>query len=283
MSEYSLVLSDELLKLYTDFTKGERVDKVLLAKFLRYYHGPHITSTKQYFSVIEQDPQLLRQLSGQDGVVTDEELAFDDASLLGQLSGQDDLDKEDDVDEELYKKTKYKIILNTKKSEYPYVNINGDSVEKNFSLTFKKNENRDKLKSLLKALCENAKQIWIFDKYLIKDDTNQTNLKNLLKEILPKKQLKINFCNYFDNNGNSKPHKRDPNLGYKNITTELSRHCNDWKMPPTIVSDPTYRNLHDRYLRIEAANSEKIEIILSSGFFYVLDDTKDISALIREV
>jgi hypothetical protein len=229
--EYSLVLSNELLKLYYNFTSGEDVDKPLLTKLLRYYHENHLSCVEQLNDIENKNDALKTQLAGS-----------------GYIHFED-----------LYKKTKYKIILNTKESRFPYVNINNDQVEKNFSLTFKKNENRDKAIYLLKSLCEDAIQIWIYDKYLTTND-----YKNLIK-FLPKKRLKINFCNNF----------------LEELKKELKKEYSDWYMPT--LNKNIYDNLHDRYLRIEDKNKSKIELILSSGFQYLFDTNKDISILIREI
>ena len=247
MTKFSLVLSDDLLRLYTDFSHGKEVDKSLLQKFLRYYHETHLTCVDQITKI-----------------------GINDSSLKSQLMSSGYINFED-----LYKKTIYKIILDTKNSHYPYININKDSIEKNFSLTFKKNEPRDKAHSLLKSLCENANQIWIFDKYFIDNCTYEN-----LKDFLPRKELKINFCNYLENTNNPKSLELKNN--YKIIIKELKKHCDLWNMPP-MKNDSIYKDLHDRYLRIEDINKNKIELILSSGLNYLYSSDKDISILIREI
>ena len=138
MSEYSLVLSDELLKAYFEFKQGKLNNPRIIERLLNYYHSPHLTNVKQ-LQRINEGQDLLPQLAAQ---------GFNVQTL-----------------ENLVNQTYYKLILNTENSDYPYVNINNDKVEKNFSLTFRQGENRDKAIQLITALCADAKFILIFDKY----------------------------------------------------------------------------------------------------------------------
>jgi hypothetical protein len=158
----ALVLSDELLKCYYDFQNGRVNDRKLLEKFLSYYHAPHKTTVEQLERIGYDDPLLKRRLI-----------------LSGDLSVPL---------EELAQKTFYKVILNTEKSEYPYVNINDDSVEKNFSLTFRIGENRDKLTQMIKAFCQDANTILIFDIYLI---DNKEYTKNFFNELIPRRRVTV--------------------------------------------------------------------------------------------
>lgn len=230
---YHLVLSDELLKLYFDFKNSKDVNADLLTKLLR-YHAPFITSVKQL------------QKIGYDA----------DSAYMTQLLAQELIS---DNLEELAEKTIYKIILNTENSTYPYVNINGDVLEKNFNLSFKSMEKREKAQDLIRALCSNSKNILIYDKY-IKDNWN--NSKKFFELLLPKRKLTIL---YFDNQIKQEQ------------KSELKKICGNW----TIKKDTENRlkSCHDRYLLID----NNIEILLSSGFDYLFDESKDFTCLIRDL
>jgi hypothetical protein len=229
MSDYSLVLSDELLKNYVEFKQGKVNKPKILEHLLNYYHSIHITNTAQLKRINYEDPALLQQLAAQD--------------LISQTL------------DELVNQTRYKLILNTENVDYPYVNIYNDQVEKNFSLTFRKGENRDKAIQLITALCVNAKSILIFDRYFC-NRWNET--QQLFKQIIPNKKLTL---------------LHDGHLEGKQ--SEIKRICNKW----IIKSDrrKTFTNFHDRYLLID----DKIEIMLSSGFDNLFSTDKDLTCLVR--
>jgi len=232
MSAYALVLSDELLSVYFDFRQGKIANSRLLESFLSYYHAPFLTNVEQLKRIgINSEHELIPQLAAQ--------------GFMGESL------------EELAGKTYYKIILNTSSSEYPYVNINCDKVEKNFSLTFKVGEDREKAIQLIKALCDDAKFILIFDPYFC---NNWRNTKNVFHQIIPKKKLTLLDSGH---------------LGTK--TSEIKKIYPEW----IIKSDKknTYTRSHDRYLLID----NEIEVILSSGFDYLFSTHKDLTCVIRSV
>jgi len=229
MNDYSLVLSDDLLQLFLNFKQGKLDDPKLVEKFLSYYHGPYLTCVNQLKRIGIEDTALFQPLANS-GYITQ--------SL-----------------EELAEKTCYKLILNTDKYDYPYVNINNDKVEKNFTLTFKIGEDRDKAIQLITALCSDAKFILIFDFYFC----NQwNNTKRLFQQVIPQKNITL---------------LHDGHLTKK--TSEIKKINTSW----TIKHDTrkTFRNAHDRYLLID----NKIEIILSSGFDNLFSTDKDLTCVIR--
>ncbi|WP_069470230.1 hypothetical protein [Candidatus Marithrix sp. Canyon 246] len=229
MSKYSLVLSDELLALYLDFKDGKVDDCKLLEPFLSYYHAPHLTNVEQLKGIEYEDTELLQQLSAQ--------------GFISQPL------------EELAEQTRYKIILNTEISYFPYVHILKDSIEKNFSLTFRVGENRDKAIQLITALCANAKFILIFDSYFC---DNWQDTQNFFKQIIPKKSLTL----LHEDHLNSK-------------VSEIKKIYAGWKIKPD--SRHMFTKSHDRYLLID----NQIEIILSSGFQYLFATDKDLTCLVR--
>jgi len=202
---------------------------------LSYYHAPYLTNIEQL-----------------------QRLGFKDTSVLQGLAAQGFISQSL---EELAEKTRYKLILNTTSSDYPYVNIHNDKVEKNFSLTFRAGDNRDKAIHLITALCANANSILIFDLYF---SDNWSDTKNFFEYILPKKKLNLLYAN-----SHSKDH-----LNQENISAIKKIHPS-WKVKKDSFN--TFSNAHDRYLLID----NKIEIILSSGFQYLFSTNKDLTCLIR--
>jgi hypothetical protein len=231
MNEEALVLSDELLQCYYDFKNGKVNDSKLLERFLSYYHAPHKTTVEQLKRIGCHDTRLIQQLIRSDSLPL----------------------------EELAQKTFYKIILNTAKSEYPYVNINDDFVENNLSLTFRIGENREKLTKMIKAFCQDANTILIFDKYLI---DNKEYTKQFFEALMPHRRLTVFY---------NKKHLN------QRIKTEIKKICKDWFLKEDTKSH--LENSHDRYLIID----NKTEIILSSGFRNLFDISSDITCLIRKM
>lgn len=156
--------------------------------------------------------------------------------------------------EELAGKTKYKVILSTDKSDYPYININHDNIENNFTGTFLRNESRDKAIKHIKALCNDAKNnIVVYDKYFNDKESNADTLADLL----PKKKLEIIYqLNTFSQVQKDK----------------LKNACPSWTL-----RDDNFQDCHDRYLIID----NKVEIILTSGFWYLNNISKEITYIVR--
>lgn len=154
--------------------------------------------------------------------------------------------------EDLVQNTIYKIILCTDKDYYPYVNINGDKIENNLTACFFKRESRQKAIEHITALCKKAKNISIYDKYSFQNGANT----ELLKSILPLKDLSITYDSQYI------------------VITTLQEYCDKW----TFI-DRTLPEYHDRYLVID----DKIEIILTSGFNYLIKNEKEFTYIVRPV
>ncbi len=163
--EHKIVLSDELLKEYYKFKRSSDFDKNLIEKFFGYYTGKELTNVAQLERIGIKDTRLLSSISKAYPTYTGKSL------------------------EELCEKTIYKFILNTERDDYPYININSDKIERNFTATYGKKENRDKTIKHMKALCNNARFIFIYDKHM-----NDNVIKEIAK-ILPKKKLNIIYKN----------------------------------------------------------------------------------------
>lgn len=226
--QYKIVLSDELLKEFYKFKRSADFNKKIIEKLFNYYTGGELTNTAQLQRIKLNDTRLASTLA---------KAGYKTQTL-----------------EELCEKTKYKLILNTERNDYPYININADRIERNFTATYNKNESREKTIKHIKALCRNAKYIFIYDKHM-----NDKVIQKISK-ILPQKKLNIIY--------------KDGQLSQIQISN-LKKECKDWKIQQD--SKNIYNNYHDRYLLID----NNIEIILTSGFDYLFDENKDFTYIVR--
>ncbi len=158
--------------------------------------------------------------------------------------------------------TKYKLILSLDKNTFPYVNINGDNIENNLSGCFYRGESRDKAIQHIKALCKGAEEIYIYDKYLVttgKQSTNNREL-DLIASLLPKKKMKLLY---------QEGHLLDTDVNY------LKTVFSTWNFQEK-NNIPEH---HDRYLIID----NKMEVILTSGFYYLENITKEFTYIVRPI
>lgn len=110
--------------------------------------------------------------------------------------------------------------------------------------------------SHIKALCADAKnKVIVYDKYF----SNQRNNIEILKGILPKRKLEIEFD------------KGSFSLEQQNA---LKAECPAWILKEKILLD-----CHDRYLIVD----DKTEIVLTSGFQYLNEKTKELTYLVRRI
>lgn len=156
-------------------------------------------------------------------------------------------------------KTIYKICLSGAKNDFPYVNINGDEIENNLTGTFK-SSSRNKATAHIKALLENAKYIVIYDKYI---HDNFDSFKNFTKQCIPKKRLTLECF------GLEQEQK-----------TEIKQIYDDYTVKdyPANNTSPYQNGFHDRYILIDG----KVEIILTSGIDYLMNNEKDFTYIIRK-
>jgi hypothetical protein len=226
--EYTIVLSDELLKAYYNFKNAKDVDQNIITNLLKYY-SRHLTNIAQLKRIaIDVDDSFKKNLLRK--------------GYINQTL------------EELCEKTIYKFILNTEKNDYPYININADKIERNFTATYGKNESRDKTIKHIKALCKNAKYIFVYDKYM------NDKVIQKISQILPQKKLNLIY--------------KEGQLSQTQIS-RLKKECKEWKIQQD--SKNTYHDYHDRYLLID----NQIEMILTSGFDYLFDEKKDFTYIVR--
>lgn len=187
----------------------------------------------------------------------------DEATLRSLLAANSNICLEAPL-KQLATQTLYKIILSKDKSEFPFVNVFKDKLENSFTATFIKNEERLKAKEHFKALFNEAKSLFIYDKYLL---DNHNSFKEFAKECFPEKQLNIFYPASLSFN--------------QNLCTHLKELCKDWqvKQNQDTQINNNYTNLHDRYIIID----KKLQVILTSGIEYLMDESKDFTYIIRTI
>lgn len=158
---------------------------------------------------------------------------------------------------ELAALTTYRIILTEGRTNYPYVNLNEGRFCPAISSFYAGDEERQTALDYLKNLCGGAKKsIFLYDKYI----GGIENLDDILKYIIPDANLNIMFpFNWINENHRGELAKTHPNLNFIKINN-VPLH-------------------HDRYLIID----DSIEVVLTSGFKFLLDKSKEISLIIRPI
>ena len=228
-----IVLSDDLLKAFCQFKRGEACDTRLITRLLTFYK-PHLTCVNQLKRIDNKDSVLLQSLAA--------------SGWIGQSI------------EELAERSSLKLILTTNQSDYPYVNIaGGDAIEPNYTGTFK-NEPRIKAIAHLKALCQSARSIYIYDPFLKGYQERATpTIMDGIFSLLPMSS----FTLYCDDGAFMQHTKSDWKRRNSELTFKKAENS-PWKK-------------HDRYLIID----RKVEVILSSGFDYLFDTNGDFTYVVR--
>jgi len=195
--------------------------------------------------------------------------AFENPVVAKQQNGFIRLIREDRL-EKIYKKTYLKLILSLSENDFPYLNVNGDKFENNFTATYISG-NKTKILEHIKALIEDSEKVGIYDKYLFFDNLRNNNHISdhysvaFLNQILPiSSNIKVQCYNEKQNN-----------------QSETDRIKQRIALFPNISFDHQNLNEHDRYIKIYKHNVLKYEIILSSGIFNILNHNKDISYIVR--
>ncbi len=231
---YSLVLSDALYQEFHAFKHGQSHDAFVVEKLLHLYKPPILTNVEQLRRVGVEDVSLTAALAS---------AGFVDQSLS-----------------DLCSKTFYKLILDNECSDYPFVDINGDSIRNNYTLTHKPGEKRTKSHRYLLALLAGASWVVIHDPYII---VNWQTTKLFFQELFPRKPLTIHCTTEI------------PGPKIK----EIKSICNQWKLPSQQKFKRQYWGMHDRYLIIDG----RVEIILTSGIDYLFSDEKECTIIVRKV
>lgn len=228
---YYTALDDTLLKELHAFKHAEQFSPRTVEALLHFYKPPHITNIAQLQRVGIHDPALMTSLAQQ---------PWANVPL-----------------EELSERTVYKLILGLNSDVFPHVNVRGDCFESNYTSTFYRGDNRDKIKAHIQSLLNDSTSVFIYDKYF---KSNWARTQYFFRDLVPHKPITFFYKeNHFD----------------QRMISEAKRIFN-W----TFRIDSSHRNLfnsHDRYLILD----NKIEIILTSGFDNLFDTTTDLSYIVR--
>ena len=232
LGKRGIVLSDELFKQYYDFKSKQNFDEKKVKAMLHYFKDMLYTNLRQY---------------EQHGIEPENK------SLKNQLVHNSN--KRKSV-EELAKETIYKIVLTTDKDTFPYVNVllETDKIENCLYGGYDNGENRTKAIEHIRAVCEDARKIVVYDNYF---DQVANNADTLI-DLLPKHKLNLH-C-------------------YKMTAaqeTKLKAAHADW----TVISETRDEKKHDRYLVVD----DSVEILLSSGFDHLANLNKDFAYVVRPV
>lgn len=185
-------------------------------------------------------------------------VGIDDPSALQQLAG---VGLTNQNPEELAGRTRYKILLSADQITYPSVSVHGDHVSSQFVMSFKAGEHRGKAHDWLSALLADALNITVVDGYLCDRQTGalKANGRKFF-ELLPRKSLSIFL---------SRTHPK--------TNSDIKKICGDWSVKKD--TSAAYKNVHDRYLRIDG----KMEVVITSGIDYLFDTDKECTLLVRKV
>lgn len=158
---------------------------------------------------------------------------------------------------ELAALTTYKIILTDGKTNFPYVNIDEGRFNPAMTTFYAGDDERQAARDYLKNLCKGAKKsILLYDGYINKAQ----GLDAILNYILPDSKIQFIFpfnkISVEHRNALQATHQR---LSFKDL-------------------GPVHKH-HDRYLIID----DSIEVVLTSGFEFLLNQKKEISLVIRPV
>lgn len=231
MEQYSFALSDELCEQYYAYKDQKEYDKEIVNKLLKFRLTEFVTNADQ----LSRSPNaknhghLINQLRR--------------AGLKGQTL------------EQLADKTIYKLVLSTNRSDYPYLNINDDSLDIHLIGCYYRDSKRDKALLHVKGLCEKSKIICLYDQYL------KTDLSyKILLDIIPNKNVTVKY---------QKDHLTIDQV--QEIATILNK--------VNFAEQTTMLTHHDRYLILD----DEIEVILSSGFRYLSCHNKELSYIVRPI
>ena len=131
--------------------------------------------------------------------------------------------------------------------------IMSDQISSHITGCFYRNAHRDKAIRHIRALCQDAKKICLYDQYL-------NACKDVLKLILPNKKVELVY------------HSKHLN---DSAVADLQKYNPQW----SFSLDDSLLTHHDRYIVID----NKMEIILSSGFMYLELTGKELTYVVRPV
>ncbi len=241
-----IAVSENLLREYLKYKKTDnKYDKNLMQKFFKYYQ-PFVVSVNQLINIGIDKKTVFNLLK--------HKRVFDNLSskILAVTN-----------EEDLIKHSKLKLMIRDDDKKFQNcttININENRIKPRYSATYKENENRKEAKKHIKSLLHSSyvNKIEIYDKYIFAKNNQSTNLK-LLKYLFPEnKQIQIYTGTY----------------GSANSINKLRNYNSNFIINNFIKID---KNMHDRYIVI----NDNLEIILSSGFYYLENNTKDLTYIVR--
>lgn len=190
---------------------------------------------------------------------------YGDNQMTWILSQADRMYENSPSIEELAKKTIYKIILTLDREDgFPYVNVNQSKIENRFCSSFEKEESRESAILHFKALLEKANYVIFYDPHLDKENVQEA-FKTFAQRCFPQKRLNIHIDSFH---------------GWQHFGSEIKNIYNQWSI--SLIRQPykeRYLDLHDRYIIIDG----KIEVILTSGIEYLMDNNKDFTYIINDI
>lgn len=251
-SDFSFVLEDDLLEEYFKFTKpdkfpNEEYDEEIIKSLLSYRTMPFLYNIGQ---ITRLETKLNTNLVDNSLKYTLRDNHFTTQSL-----------------EDLAKKTFYRCILSKDKNHFPYVKIGGsDKIITSVTGSFYYRESRQKAIDHIHALCADAKEIIIWDEFVMENNYSLT----ALKKILPNSD-KVKIIIHNSNVG-----KRGNSFSYipDDFKTALNKINKDWNIEKRALKINQH---HDRYLIID----NKQEIVLTSGLRYLEEENKEITYIIK--
>lgn len=232
-----VVLDNALFKKYHDFLSGANAPDSSIRRLFHYMKGGRVVSTIRQYEETKTELQSGLRIS----LVK---------AKLDKISVMD-----------AAQRTPFKIILSETNSTFPYVNISNEDekIENDLVGSYDKYEDRTKAILHLRALCLNASNITIYDKFISPQDPKKEMVNlNVLNKILPRKKLNIKCYDLSDG-------------GRKT----LSSICSEWNVEEALGSS----SRHDRYIVID----DKIEVILTSGLYHVENTDMDFTYVVRYI
>lgn len=250
-----IVLCDDLFKLLFKFKKGQITQRQDLknVESLLCFLKPYLANKRQYDLIQEEVPTEMRQ----------QLLASGCSDNMSEL-------------ELAKKKTRFKIILtnNNKLTKFPYLCINGsDKIELNYTGTFKKCP-RLKCIEHIRALCSNAHEIRVYDKYLCSNENFSNGIFEKFLGLFQNIHSEINLIIEL-------PHHKRYSEQYTALTSWWKANSINYgniKLTYPQASD----DFHDRYMIIKSSVGN-VEVLLSSGFFHLFNFAKDFTYLIHSI
>ncbi len=239
-----LALQCDLISEYMAFQKGKNIkySNHTISKLFKYLHPFKMSvQQKEHIGLSDEEAQAL---------------AVGDFIKIRNFTDENNL----------IQNTTLKVMLSKDSTDgtypYPYVNILDDEMDVNFTATYKKNKSRAKAIEHISNLLFNSIEIKLFDKYLFYKKNWKIN-RNTIIDLFPRN---ITIKIYADKKEKIDDAKVNidkisflKKIGYTNLTTHNSKI-----------------DLHDRYIE-----TDKYIILLSSGLFYLSNEKKDFTYIVK--